>query len=71
MADEAFVRFSKDEIDSFYENFSDTEIRDADDNVIAEGPDAALASSLVRQFSRENPYLFPGGYDGLIKSQTS
>ena len=71
MADEAFVRFSKDEIDSFYENFSDTEIRDADDNVIAEGPDAALASSLVRQFSRENPDLFPGGYEGLIKSQTS
>jgi hypothetical protein len=65
------VTLSKDQVDLFYENFSDAEIRDADDNVIAEGPDSALASSLVRQFSRENPDLFPGGYEGLIKSQTS
>ena len=69
--DEPFVRFSKDEIDLFYERFGDIELKDADGNVYAEGPDANLASSLVRQFSRENPELFPGGYEGLVKSQTS
>jgi hypothetical protein len=69
--DEPFVRFSKDEIDLFYEKFGDIELKDADGNVYAEGPDANLASSLVRQFSRENPELFPGGYEGLVKSQTS
>jgi len=69
--DEPFVRFSKDEIDMFYEKFGDIELKDADGKVYAEGPDANLASSLVRQFSRENPELFPGGYEGLVKSQTS
>ena len=38
------VTLSKDQVDLFYENFSDAEIRDADDNVIAEGPDSALAN---------------------------
>jgi len=69
--DEPFVRFSKDEIDMFYEKFGGIELKDADGKVYAEGPDANLASSLVRQFSRENPELFPGGYEGLVKSQTS
>ncbi len=65
------VTLSKDQIDLFYERFGDSELRDAEDNVYAEGPDAALASSLVRQFARENPAMFPGGYENLVKTQQS
>jgi hypothetical protein len=65
------ITLSKDQIDLFYERFGDSELRDAEDNVYAEGPDAALASSLVRQFARENPAMFPGGYENLVKSQQS
>jgi hypothetical protein len=65
------ITLSKDQIDLFYERFGDSELRDAEDNVYAEGPDAALASSLVRQFARENPAMFPGGYENLVKTQQS
>ena len=49
----------------------DVEFTDNEGNILGRGPDAALASQLMSEFSIDRPDLFHDGYVGFKKSQLS
>ena len=65
------VNLSKQQLDNYYELMGDVEITDDEGLVVGKGPDAALAAQLMREFANDRPDLFPGGYVGFKKAQTS
>ena len=65
------VKLSKQQVDNYYELMGDVEITDDEGNILGRGPDAALASQLMSEFSIDRPDLFPDGYVGFKKSQLS